>query len=284
LSAGVIDILLAGGSSDISGMNSNPSDFFPAALSIAGSDPSGGAGIQVDLKTFAITGVWGMAVITALTAQNSTRVSEVYAIEPHVVGEQIRTLLEDITPGAVKTGMLANAGIIRVVVDTVPSGIFLVVDPVMISTSGHRLLDASAVETMRELLIPRAALVTPNIPEAEVLADLEIRNEAGMNEAGLRIIRLGAGSVVVKGGHGTGDESVDILVTRDGVHRLSSPRFPYKVHGSGCCFSSAVTGYLARGCSMEEACRKGKELVHEAIKRSVPGQSGMRMINPGACQ
>ncbi|MFH0967134.1 MAG: bifunctional hydroxymethylpyrimidine kinase/phosphomethylpyrimidine kinase [Methanobacteriota archaeon] len=258
------------------------SNFFPAALTIAGSDPSGGAGIQVDLKTFGATQVWGMAVITALTAQNASRVSGVWAMDPLVVGEQIQTLLEDVSPGAVKTGMLATAGIIQAVVATLPAEIPLIVDPVMISTSGHRLLDASAINAVREILVPRAALVTPNIPEAEVLAGMEIRDEVGMEEAGHRILDLGAMAVMVKGGHGSGVDSVDLLITRGGIIRLGSVRFPYQVHGSGCCFSAAVTGYLASGYPIEEACRRAKNLVSEAIKHAVSGCSGTRMVNPGS--
>ncbi|PKL59824.1 MAG: bifunctional hydroxymethylpyrimidine kinase/phosphomethylpyrimidine kinase [Methanomicrobiales archaeon HGW-Methanomicrobiales-4] len=254
---------------------------FISALTIAGSDPSGGAGIQMDLKTFATTGVWGMAVVTALTAQNPNRVSGVWAMDTPVITEQIQTLLEDIIPGAVKTGMLATAGIIQTVVTTLPAEILLIVDPVMISTSGHRLLDASAINAVKNLLIPRATLVTPNIPEAEVLTGMEIRDEPGMEEAGRRILDLGARAVVVKGGHGSGTESVDLLITHDGVIRLSSIRFPYQVHGSGCCYSAAVTGYLASGCGVEESCRKGKILVSEAIKYAVSSSSGTRMVNPG---
>jgi hydroxymethylpyrimidine/phosphomethylpyrimidine kinase len=236
------------------------------------------------MKTFAATGVWGMAVITALTAQNACRVSGTWAMEPGVVREQVNTLLEDMTPGAVKTGMLANAGIIRAVVASLPDGIPLVVDPVMVSTSGHRLLDASAVEAVRVILVPRALVVTPNIPESEVLSGMKITDEARMEEAGKRILSLGARAVVVKGGHGTGNESVDLLVTRDGVIRLSSPRLPGPVHGTGCCFSAAVTAYLARGYGIEEACRKAKELVSRAIRDALTGRGGVRMVNPGGTE
>ncbi len=254
------------------------------ALTIAGSDPSGGAGVQIDLKTFARTGVWGMAVISALTAQHASRVSGVWPMEPAIVEEQIQTLLEDMKPGAVKTGMLANAEIIETVVTTLPTAIPLVADPVMIATSGHRLLDAKAVRTVRDLLVPRAILVTPNIPEAEVLTGMKITDEAGMIQAGEQIRDLGAEAVVVKGGHGTGEESVDLLISRGGVVRLSSLRMPYPVHGSGCCFSAAVTGYLAQGMGIEASCHKGKEVVTKAIRDAIAGSGGMRMVNPGgAC-
>jgi len=254
---------------------------YHAALTIAGSDPSGGAGVQVDLKTFAEIGVWGMAVITGLTAQNACRVSGAWPMEERVVVEQIVTLVEDITPGAAKTGMLSTAGVIRAVVDTLPESIPLVVDPVMISTSGHRLLDEAAIRTMKEVLIPRAILVTPNIPEAEVLTGMKITDEAAMIEAGVQIRALGTQSVVVKGGHGAGEESVDLLIGRERVIRLTSPRMPYQVHGSGCCFSAAVTGFLAQGHGVEESCRQGKMIVTKAIRNAVAGVGGMRMANPG---
>lgn len=252
-----------------------------SALSIAGSDPSGGAGIQVDLKTFAALGLWGMAVITSLTAQNSFRVSGTMGIPPDFVGKQIDTLLEDITPGAVKTGMLANAGIIRAVIDHLPDTIPLVVDPVLVSTSGHRLLCEDAIGILRDGLIPRADLVTPNIPEAMVLTGMErIVTEDEMEMAGGMIRDMGAGSVVIKGGHGAGDDSVDLLVT-DRVIRLLSPREPYSVHGSGCCFSAAITGYIAKGEDIPEACRLGKEVISRAIRSAVKGSQEQWMANPG---
>jgi len=254
---------------------------FHTALTIAGSDPSGGAGVQVDLKTFAKVGVWGTAVITALTAQNACHVSGVWPIDEKVVSEQIRALVEDITPGAAKTGMLVGSNIIRVVVQTLPENIPLVVDPVMISTSGHRLLDESAIISMKEMLIPRATLVTPNIPEAEVLAGMKIDDETGMIQAGKKICSLGARAVIVKGGHGSGDLSVDLLITGDHVMKFSSPRMPYQVHGSGCCFSAAVTGFIGQGYDLGESCRRSKEVVTEAIRDAIKGAGGMRMVNPG---
>lgn len=254
---------------------------FFSALSIAGSDPSGGAGIQVDLKTFAKTGVWGMAVITALTAQNPVRVSGAWPVNPDIVSEQIQTLLEDITPGAVKTGMLANAEIIKAVYDALPPEITLVIDPVMVSTSGHQLLDADAVQDLITLLIPRATIVTPNIPEAEILTGMKgISGEEAMEEAGRKILDLGAEYVLLKGGHGSGDTSVDLLISRSDVIRLSHKRLPYDVHGSGCSFSAAITGYLAREIPVPEACEKAKKVVSSGIEDALHGKSGRRMIHP----
>jgi len=254
---------------------------FFSALSIAGSDPSGGAGIQVDLKTFAKTEVWGMAVITALTAQNPVRVSGAWPVDPDIVSEQIQILLEDITPGAVKTGMLANAAIINAVDEVLPHDIPLVIDPVMVSTSGHQLLDADAVQELISLLIPRATIITPNIPEAEILSGMkEISEEGAMEEAGRIILDLGAEYVLLKGGHGSGDTSVDLLISRSCVTRLSSKRQPYDVHGSGCSLSAAITGYLARENSVPKACEKAKKMVSLGIEDALTGKSGMRMVNP----
>lgn len=257
------------------------SQSFCSALSIAGSDPSGGAGIQMDLKTFAKTGVWGMAVITALTAQNPVRVSGAWPMNPDIVSEQIETLLEDITPGAIKTGMLANADIINAVHEALPPGIPLVIDPVMVSTSGHQLLDADAVLDLITLLIPRSSVITPNIPEAEILSGLQgIADEETMEEAGRMILDLGAEYVLLKGGHGSGDTSVDLLISRSGVIRLSHKRLPYDVHGSGCSFSAAITGFLARKNPIPEACEKAKKMVSSGIEDALSGISGRRMINP----
>jgi hydroxymethylpyrimidine/phosphomethylpyrimidine kinase len=262
-------------------MNNSLFCTIPAALTIAGSDPSGGAGIQADLATFAATGVYGMAVITALTSQNPGQVTRVQAVGPGMVSSQITTLLEGMIPGAVKTGMLANTRIISSVTRTLPPEIPLIVDPVMVSTSGHRLLEESAISIISNTLIPRATLVTPNIPEAEILTGLVIRDEAGMEKAGREILDLGAGAVVIKGGHSSGEYAVDLLITREKTIRFNTIRMPYQVHGSGCCFSAALTGYLALGYDPETACRKGKEMVSRAIRMAIPSVSGIRIVNPG---
>ena len=253
---------------------------FPSALSIAGSDPSGGAGIQIDLKTFVHTKVWGMAVITALTAQNSSRVTGSWPVEPDIVQKQLSTVLEDMTPGAVKTGMLANAQIIRAVSRTLPQDIPLVIDPVITSTSGYRLLDEDAVQVMCETLIPFSHIITPNIPEAEILANMSITTEDEMIEAGRRIIDIGASRVIVKGGHGTGIHATDLLISKHEIIRLTSIRQPYDVHGSGCSFSAAITGYIAGGCNTIESCEKAKDLINNGISSAIFGKSGRRIINP----
>lgn len=252
-----------------------------SALTIAGSDPSGGAGIQVDLKTFARTKVWGMAVITALTAQNVSRVTGLWPVSPGIVREQMVTLLEEMTPDAIKTGMLANREIITAVASAIPEKVPLVIDPVMVSSSGFRLLDEEAIESLCTELIPRATLVTPNIPEAQILSGYkEIAGEDQMADAGYRILDRGAKQVVIKGGHGTGTEALDILVTKQGITRFSSPRLPYEVHGSGCSYSAAITGWLAQGYSVQRSCEFAKQQVNQAIKNAIAGRSGKRMVNP----
>lgn len=253
---------------------------FPSALSIAGSDPSGGAGIQIDLKTFARTGVWGMAVITGLTAQNASKVTGTVAIDPEFVSLQLSTVLEDINPGAIKTGMLANSGIIHAVADTIPPDIPLIIDPVMVSTSGYRLLDEHAVQDMCELLIPISDIITPNIPETQILTNMKIHTEEEMIEAGYKIIDLGARKVLVKGGHGKGDDATDLLISKKEVIRLTHERLPYNVHGSGCSFSAAITGYIASGLNEKASCIKAKEIISNGIRDAVCGKSGVRMINP----
>lgn len=255
--------------------------YVPIALSIAGSDPSGGAGIQMDLKTFAKTGVWGMAVITALTAQNAARVTGSWPMDPETVREQIITVLEDITPGAIKTGMLANSENIEAVADTVPKDIPLVIDPVMISTSGYRLIDEDATRSLVKQLIPKAYLITPNIPEAEILSGMDsISSDENMIEAGERILNLGAEYVMVKGGHRHGQDAKDILISQKEPQFFSSPRLPYSVHGSGCAFSAAITGYLACGNDIETSCKKAKTLISQGIENAFSGKANVKVINP----
>jgi len=253
---------------------------FPAALSIAGSDPSGGAGIQMDLKAFTATGVWGMAVITALTAQNAAEVTGSWPISPDIIREQFSAVLDDITPRAIKTGMLANAKIIRVVDDSLPSHVPLIVDPVMISTSGYRLLDDESVCDLCECLIPRAHLVTPNIPEAEILARIKILRQEDMITAATTIRDLGAKQVLIKGGHGRGNESIDYLIQDDLITAFHHPRLPYEVHGSGCFLSAAITGYIAHGDDDITACQKATDLINKGIKNALIGRKQHYMIQP----
>lgn len=253
----------------------------PVALTIAGSDPSGGAGIQVDLKTFAACEVWGQAVITALTAQNSMNVTRSMPVPADMVGEQIEVLMADMCPLAIKTGMLVNTGIISAIAKTVPRTIPLVIDPVVIATSGYHLTPTDAVSLLVKELIPRSTLVTPNIPEAEIItgySNLSKRDD--IREAANTILGMGARAVVIKGGHGRGSESVDMVVTRDKEAYLSALRAPYEVHGSGCCFSAAVTAFLASGYGIYDACNLAKEVVTIGIKRAIKSPLGRYIVNP----
>jgi len=252
-----------------------------AACTIAGSDSGGGAGIQADLKTFVELGVFGLTVVTAVTAQNTREVRAAWPLPPEAVRTQIETVAEGFAIGAWKTGMLGNAATVRAVAESLPEGAISVIDPVMVSTSGYRLLDEDAVTDLIELLIPRAAVVTPNLPEAEVLAGMQVATLDDMAEAGRRILDLGAGAVVVKGGHLAGGSAVDILVDRDGVTEASGRRYPYSVHGSGCCFSAALAAYLARGMAARPAFAAAREFIDTAIGRAVGGPGPLRIVNPG---
>lgn len=251
------------------------------ACTIAGSDSSGGAGVQADLAAFAAASVDGLSVITAVTAQNPTRVLATMEVPPHFVALQIHAVLEEFQIGAFKTGMLGSSGVIHVVARHLPEEVPLVVDPVMVATSGARLIESGAEEVLTRILIPRATVVTPNIPEARILAGMrEIASVQDMRVAAVRILELGPDYVVVKGGHLPDGPAIDILVGDDGEWTLEGPRYPYEVHGSGCCFSASVAAFLARGCPVPEACKKAKRLTSAAIENANAGKSGRRMGNP----
>lgn len=247
------------------------------ALTIAGSDPSGGAGIQADLKTFHQFGIYGEAVITLVTVQNTRRVSRVEVMPADLVAEQIRAVLEDIPPQAAKMGALGSAEIVEAVAELAQSFLFpLVVDPVMISKEGARLMSHKAEEALKRKLLPYAALVTPNIPEAEILAGMKIRTEEEMSLAGDRILELGCKAVLVKGGHLPG-EPVDILrwpgarIPNNGLSRFSGSRVATKhTHGTGCTYSAAITAALALGDSLPEAILHSRQYVQNAIE-TAPG-------------
>ncbi len=243
------------------------------ALTIAGSDSSGGAGVQADLKTFAAHGVYGLSAITAITAQNTLGVVEWHALSADLVTAQIEAVVDDIGLDAVKTGMLANAAIVEAVSAAIRSLELpqLVVDPVMVAKSGDRLLEEDAVHAIRNELLPQAHIVTPNMWEAEVLAGMPVRSLDQMREAGRRILDLGPRVVVVKGGHLTGLESVDIACTRGQIVELRGPRIATThTHGTGCTFASAIAANLARGLADIDAIAAAREYVEGAI-RSAPG-------------
>jgi hydroxymethylpyrimidine/phosphomethylpyrimidine kinase len=248
----------------------------PIVLTIAGSDPSGGAGIQADLKTFHAFGCYGEAVLTALTVQNTRGVSGVHAVPVPFVVRQIEAVLEDIPPDAVKTGMLATRKLVEAVARAWREGgvAGLVVDPVMVSTSGDRLLDDDAVRAVRARLLPLAAVVTPNLPEAEVLTGIRVRGEEEAVEAGRRLLAMGARAALVKGGHGRGPRVVDVLVEGDGVSFLRRRRLRTRsTHGTGCTLSAAVAAGLAQGRPLGIAVRDAVLFVHDAIA-TAPGLGG----------
>lgn len=241
----------------------------PIALTIAGSDPGGGAGIQADLKTFHQFGVYGVSAITLVTVQNTRRVSRVELMEVSLVQEQIDAVLEDLPPQAVKTGALGSAAIVEAVASRV-SGAPLVVDPVMIGKHGTPLMDGDARGAVRTLLLPKAALVTPNLDEAAELAGMKVDTPEDMRKAAVRIARLGAAAVLVKGGHLEG-EALDILFHRGQFTEFTAPRVDTRhTHGTGCTYSAAITALLARGLGLEEAVGAAKRFVTEAI-RTAPG-------------
>lgn len=241
----------------------------PIVVSVAGSDPSGGAGIQADLKTFAALRTYGAAVLTALTAQNTRGVSDVLPVPGEFVAAQLREVLDDLDVRAIKTGMLGGPDVVAAVVDTVAEhpGIPVVVDPVMVATSGDRLVSDETVDAIRRRLVPIATVLTPNLPEAATLLDWADVPPERMSEAGAELRRLGATAVVVKGGHGTGPTATDVLVEADGVTTLPAPRIDtVNTHGTGCTFSSAIAAGLARGQTVAEAVGVAKEYLTAAIE------------------
>ncbi|HEX4893622.1 MAG TPA: bifunctional hydroxymethylpyrimidine kinase/phosphomethylpyrimidine kinase [Hyphomicrobiaceae bacterium] len=239
------------------------------AMTIAGSDSSGGAGIQADLKTFTALGVYGASVITALTAQNTRGVTAVELASPAFVAAQIKAVLDDLDVAAIKTGMLAASALVESIAAELSNYplIPLIVDPVMVATSGDRLIDDDAVDAVKRLIFPRALLITPNLPEAARLLDSAIattESEAGKQLEGLA--RLGAKAVLLKGGHGSGGEAVDLLWHAGRITRLASSRIDTKnTHGTGCTLSAAIAALIASGASTEAAVTRGKAYVHAAI-------------------
>lgn len=242
----------------------------PSAMTIAGSDSGGGAGIQADLKTFAALGVYGTSALTAITAQNTLGVTAVHEIPTGVIAAQIEAVISDIGADAVKTGMLSSTAIVEVVAGELRRhGVErLVVDPVMIAKSGDPLLREEAVEALRTRLVPLAAVVTPNIPEAEVLTGRSITSQADMRRAAGDIVGLGARGVVVKGGHLEGP-ATDLFYDGSTFQEFTAPRIDtVNTHGTGCTFASAIAAGLARGLTMIDAVGQAKEYVTQAIRTS----------------
>ena len=251
------------------------------AMTIAGSDSGGGAGIQADLKTFSALGVYGTSALTAITAQNTLGVTAVLELPPDLVAAQIDAILSDIGTDAVKTGMLANSRIIQVVADKVKEhGLTnLVVDPVMVAKGGDRLLQEEAVEALRNLLIPLATVVTPNLPEAAVLVGRSVESLEDARQAARDIVAMGAKGVVVKGGHLEGD-AVDVFYDGRELREFTAARVDTtSTHGTGCTFASAIAAGLAQDMAVDKAVGRAKEYVTEAIRRAFPLGGGHGPLN-----
>ena len=242
------------------------------AVTIAGSDSGGGAGIQADLKTFSALGVYGASVITALTAQNTKEVSAIHNVPADFVKEQINSVFSDLEVNAVKIGMLSSAEIINVVSDGLIrwNQKLVVLDPVMVATSGDRLIESDAIKSIIDQLFPIAKIITPNLAEAATLLDETIaETEEEMIKQGHALISLGAQCVLMKGGHGNGTESVDLFISTKEVIRFSATRINTKnTHGTGCTLSSAITAGLSKGLPMEQAIQNAKTYITGALKSS----------------
>lgn len=251
-------------------MNSKKS--YPIALSIAGSDSSGGAGIQADLKTFSSLGVYGATVITAITAQNTQGVHSQLAIAPQMVYDQIIAVMEDLNPSVVKIGMLSNSEIVCAVAEALSLyQLPIILDPVIVSSSGHRLLSIEAQESLKERLLPLSTLVTPNIPEMEALTSVTLSTYQDKERAAQYLIDLGAKAILLKGGHEEGDTKSDtlFLASPTGIRSttFSSQTIHTKnIHGTGCTLSAAIAAFIARGESINEAIAKAKCYISDAIR------------------
>jgi hydroxymethylpyrimidine/phosphomethylpyrimidine kinase len=244
-------------------------------LVVAGSDSGGGAGIQADLKTIALLGGYGMTAITAVTVQNTLGVQAIHTLPPYFVRDQMRAVLDDLGADAIKIGMLANGEIAAAVADVLDqhaaAAVPVVLDPVMLATSGAPLLDQDGVGVLRQRLLPRAYVITPNLPEAEALTGLPINDLAGMEAAVAALLQLGARNVLLKGGHLPGDELVDLLVGREGRMEFRHPRIASRhTHGTGCTLSSAIATRLAQGESLGAAVENAIAYVRAAIGKA-PG-------------
>lgn len=245
---------------------------YPTVLSIAGSDSGGGAGIQADLKTFSSLGVYGATAITAITAQNTQGVHSQFALPPQMVYDQIIAVMEDIHPSVIKIGMLSNLEVATAVAEALERySIPIILDPVMVSSSGHRLLSVEAQEVLKERLLPMAQLVTPNIPEMEALSDMPLLTISDKYNAAKHLLSLGVQSVLLKGGHEEGEVKVDILYQKShqGIVTCSFSSDTLNtrnIHGTGCTLSSAIAAYMARGLDLKDAVSSAKIYITEAIK------------------
>ena len=252
-------------------------------LIIAGSDSGGGAGIQADIKTCAAFGAYSMTAITAITAQNTMGVQQVEALSPELVATQIESALSDIGADVIKIGMLANQDIIETVaaaIDDHPA--YIVLDPVMVATSGDKLLEDGAIKALKEKLIPLCDVITPNVPEAEILTGLKIDDVDKLGEAGAMLLEMGAYAALMKGGHLDGKMVVDVLVSEDENAMMTAPRIRSRhTHGTGCTLASAIAANMALGVPLDEAVNTAREFVFEAIRSAPKLGKGNGPLNHG---
>ncbi len=254
----------------------------PIALTIAGSDSGGGAGIQADLRSFAAYHVHGLSVLTAVTAQNTRAVADIEMLPARIVRAQVASVLDDFPVAAIKTGMLGTAALVRTVSTALAPypGIPLVVDPVLIATSGAALAREGLIAAMQRHLLPRADLLTPNLPEAERLLDRSIRSRAGLLDAAHRLRDAGARAVLLKGGHLAGRTVHDVLVTDNGVQWFSHPRLAFEAHGTGCTLAAAIAAGLARGAALREAVASAIEFVQRGLHHGYrPGRGRLVVLD-----
>jgi hydroxymethylpyrimidine/phosphomethylpyrimidine kinase len=251
-------------------------------LTIAGTDPGGGAGIPADLKTFAALGVYGFSVVTEVIAQNSSRVFRTAAVEPAMVAAQIEAVALERKPNAIKIGALATASIVKAVATALAQHKLAapVIDPVLISSAGTRLLSKAGEAALLAHLVPRARVITPNIPEAEMLTGIKILSPADAHEVARRFVKIGARAVVIKGGHlGADTDATDLLYDGRSFITLKADRIAGDAHGTGCAFSAAIAAYLARGRSLEDAVRGAKEFVTAALIASFKFGKGRPLLD-----
>ncbi|WP_292009017.1 bifunctional hydroxymethylpyrimidine kinase/phosphomethylpyrimidine kinase [Chryseobacterium sp.] len=243
---------------------------YPSVLTIAGFDGSGGAGIQADIKTFSALGCFATSVLTALPIQNTQGVRKIYTIPVEAVGDQIEAIMDDIIPDAIKIGMVHTSPLVEIIVKTLSEykNIPIVFDPVMVATSGHRLIEEETITTITELLFPISDIITPNMDEAAILAKIDVKTLDDMKIAGEKILQLGCKSILLKGGHQETEVITSLFFDEDKkIHSFQSEKFPTSnTHGSGCTLSSAIAAYLAQGKTLYEAVSMGQTYVYEAIK------------------
>ena len=251
---------------------------YPSVLTIAGSDSSGGAGIQADLKTISALGCYGTSAITVITAQNTLGVTSLHSLPAAMVTDQITAVLDDIKPHAIKIGMIGKAELLRAIFDTLGSypEIPIVLDPVMIASSGHRLTDENTIELMRTLLIPIVALVTPNLDEAAILAEMEISTVKQMKTAAKKILDFGCNAVLIKGGHLSGNKLCDVYLDKTGREFIyeNNKIFSQNTHGTGCTLSSAIASFVARDFELSIAITNAESYIHQAIGQGIDVTTG----------